>query len=98
MNNNNLVVLRLYTARHAPNSMRAIVNLYALCQQYLTERHQIEVIDVLEEPARALGDGILVTPTLVRLFPEPMMYIIGDLSETAKILTALNLERLDGAG
>jgi circadian clock protein KaiB len=82
---------RLYVADDSPNSMQAISNLHALCGKYLAERHEIEVVDVLREPKRALDDGILLTPTLVKLSPPPIRKIVGNLNQLQPVLLALNL-------
>ncbi len=82
---------RLYVAGDSPNSTQAIANLNALCLQYLQERHEIEIVDVLREPKRALDDGILLTPTLVKLSPPPVRKIIGNLNQLQPVLLALNL-------
>jgi circadian clock protein KaiB len=84
-------VFRLYLANGAPNSVRAFANLYAICRKHFPESHRIEVIDVLKEPMRALAEAILVTPTVVKLFPLPEQQIIGDLSEEEEVLRALGL-------
>ena len=86
------VLLRLYVAGQAPNSGRAIANLKAILKAHLPDRHRLEVVDVLERPERALKDGILVTPTLLKLSPPPSVKIVGDLSETARVLLALGVE------
>jgi circadian clock protein KaiB len=70
-------VFRLYLAGGAPNSVRALANLYAICRRHFPECHRIEVIDVLTEPLRALADAIVVTPTVVKLSPEPPQQIMG---------------------
>ena len=82
---------RLYVAGSAPNSVRALANLYALCRKHFPDSHRIEVIDVLKEPMRALDDVILVTPTLVKVSPDPEQQIIGNLSEEQEVLCALGL-------
>ena len=84
-------VFRLYLAGGAPNSVRALANLYALCRKHFPESHRIEVIDVLKEPMRALAEAILVTPTLVKVSPAPEQQIIGNLSEEEEVLRALGL-------
>ena len=84
-------VFRLYLAGGAPNSVRALANLYALCRTHFPESHRIEVIDVLEEPLRALAEAILVTPTLVKVSPAPEVQIIGNLSDEEEVLRALGL-------
>ncbi len=83
---------RLFIAGETQNSVRAIANLSALCQAYLTGRHEIEVIDVFKEPKRALEDRILMTPTLLKLAPGQKQRIIGTLSDTPTVLAALALE------
>ena len=85
---------RLYIADHAQNSAQAIANLNALCRTHLPERHEIEIVDVLREPKRALVDGIFLTPTLVKLAPSPTRRIIGTLSQLQPVLLALGLEPL----
>jgi circadian clock protein KaiB len=82
---------RLYVTGDSPNSLEAIANLNAICQQHLVRRHEIEIVDVLCEPTRALADGILLTPTLVRFSPAPVRKIIGNLSQTGSALLALGL-------
>jgi circadian clock protein KaiB len=83
---------RLYVAGDAQNSLDAIANLTAICRKYLPGHHDIEIMDVFLEPARALTDGIFMTPTLVKLAPAPIRRIIGNLSKTALVLQALGLE------
>ena len=83
---------RLYVAGESPNSVRAIANLGSICRECLPNAHTIEIVDVLDEPLRPLGDGILVTPTLVKLSPLPVSKIMGDLNERAKVLLALGIE------
>jgi circadian clock protein KaiB len=84
-------VFRLYVAGGAPNSVRALANLYAICRRHFPESHRIEIIDVLQEPLRALAETILVTPTLVKVSPAPEQQIIGNLSEEEEVLRALGL-------
>lgn len=83
---------RLYVAGDAPNSAQALANLTALCRAHLTDRHEIEIVDVFREPKRALIDGIFMTPTLVKLTPSPVQMIVGTLSQTQIVLDALGLE------
>lgn len=82
---------RLYVAGEAPNSTAAVANLRSLCETHLNGRHEIEIVDFLLEPGRALADGVLVTPTLLKLSPPPVRKIIGNLSRTATVLTSLGL-------
>jgi circadian clock protein KaiB len=85
----------LYIAGDERNSVEAIDNLTAICRSYLAGRHQIEIIDVLQEPARALEDGIYLTPTLFKVSPRPLRQIIGTLSQTQTVLQALGLQLND---
>jgi len=82
---------RLYLAGGAPNSVRALANLYAICRKYFPESYRIEIVDIWQDPARALADMILVTPTLVRTSPAPELQIIGNLSDEEEVLRALGL-------
>jgi circadian clock protein KaiB len=84
-----VLVMRLYIAGAAPNSLRAIENLKALCAAHFPERFSLEIVDVLREPLRALADSVLVTPTLVKLAPGAKTRVIGDLSDERKVLPAL---------
>jgi circadian clock protein KaiB len=84
---------KLYVAGDAPNSLQAVANLNAFCREHLPERHKIEIVDVMLDPKRALADGILLTPTLVKLLPAPICKIIGNLSQTQTVLLALGLTK-----
>ena len=84
--------LRLYVAGQTPKSLIALSNLTAFCEQYLAGHYQIEVIDLLEHPDLAQSDQILAIPTLVRHLPLPIRKIIGDLSDTDRVLISLNLQ------
>jgi circadian clock protein KaiB len=81
--------LRLYVAGSAPNSVHAIANAKAICAQHFSSGHKLEIVDLLENPRRALADGILVTPTLLRLLPLPVQRVIGNLSDTDRVLMTL---------
>ena len=85
------VMLRLYVAGTAPNSLRAIANLHALCAEHLPGRSEVEIVDALEEPLRTLDDGVLVTPTLLKLAPGPVRTLIGDLSDRASVLLVIGV-------
>ena len=86
----NLVLqLRLYVAGNAPNSVRAITNARAICDEHFASEHELEIVDLLEHPRRALADGIIVTPTLLKLSPLPAGRVIGNLSDTNRLLLAL---------
>ena len=84
-------VLRLYVAGQTPKCLRAFANLKRICDQYLANRYRIEMIDLLENPALARGDQILAVPTLVRRVPVPVRKIIGDLSNTQRVLAGLDV-------
>jgi circadian clock protein KaiB len=79
-----VIVLRLYIVGGAPNSVQAIANLEAICQEHLKEGYKLEVVDVLEHPGRAMAEGVLVTPSLAKLFPRPEGIDKGDKREAAK--------------
>ncbi len=83
--------LRLYVAGQTPKSMAAFANLKTICEQHLQGKYTIEVIDLLENPKLAKGDQILAIPTLVRKLPPPLRKIIGDLSNTERVLVGLNI-------
>ncbi len=83
--------LRLYVAGQTPKSMTAFANLKKLCEEHLAGKYSIEVIDLLKNPTLAKGDQILAIPTLVRKLPEPVKKIIGDLSNTERVLVGLDL-------
>ena len=85
------VVMRLYISENAPNSVRAIANLAAICKEHLKDRFKLEIIDVLENPLRALADGILVTPSLTKVSPSPAAKIVGNLSDISSVLQALGI-------
>jgi circadian clock protein KaiB len=84
-------LLRLYVAGQTPKCIAAFANLKKICAEFLEDRYQIEVIDLLDNPQLARGDQIIAIPTLVRNLPEPMRKIIGDLSNTEKVLVGLDL-------
>lgn len=83
--------LRLYVAGQTPKSIAALANLKKICEEYLAGKYRIEVIDLLENPQLASGDQILAIPTLVRKLPEPVRKIIGDLSNTERVLVGLDI-------
>ncbi len=86
-------VFRLYVVDEGPGSARAIANLSAICKNHLPDNHQIEIVDLLQDPRRVLSDHILATPTLIKLSPAPVRKIIGDLGQEAKVLLALGLQQ-----
>jgi circadian clock protein KaiB len=83
--------LRLYIAGNTPRAQAAFENLQRICEDHLKGKYEIEVIDLVERPALARGDEIIAVPTLVRELPEPMTKIIGDLSDTERVLVGLQL-------
>ena len=84
-----ILVVRLYIAGGALNSLRALMNLKAICEEYFSKQYQIEVIDIFEDPLRALADKVLVTPMLVKTSPAPIIRLAGDLSQKQTVLLAL---------
>lgn len=85
--------LRLYVAGQTPKSMTALANLKKMCEEHLTGRYKIEVIDLVKNPQLARSDQILAIPTLVRRLPEPMRKIIGDLSNEERVLVGLDVRQ-----
>lgn len=83
--------LRLYVAGQTPKSLAAFANLKKICEEHLAGEYHIEVIDLLKNPQLASGDQILAIPTLVRKLPEPIRKIIGDLSNTERVLVGLDI-------
>ena len=84
--------LRLYVAGQTPRSLTAFRNLKEICEEYLKGQYHIEVIDLMENPTLARGDQILAVPTLVRKLPQPIRKIIGDLSNTERVLVGLDIQ------
>jgi len=83
--------LRLYVAGHTRNSITAFNNLKKICEEHVPGEYHIEVIDLVKNPQLAKGDQILAIPTLVRRLPPPLKKIIGDLSNTVRVLVGLDL-------
>ncbi|HKV93194.1 MAG TPA: circadian clock KaiB family protein [Candidatus Angelobacter sp.] len=88
--------LRLYVAGMTPTSIRAFENLKKLCEEHLHGAYRIQVVDLLEKPMLARGDQIIAVPTLVRRLPTPVKKIIGDLSNTERVLVGLDLRPAGG--
>jgi len=84
-------ILRLYVAGQTPKCLLALVNLKKICEEHLRDRYTIEVVDLLKQPQLAQGDQILAIPTLVKRLPPPVNKMIGDLSNTEKVLVGLDL-------
>src|ERR1041385_2970509 len=87
--------LRLYVAGMTPKSLMAFGNLKQICENHLKGRYSIEVIDLVEQPQLSQGDQVLAIPTLVRKLPQPVRKIIGDLSDTERVLVGLDLRAAD---
>jgi circadian clock protein KaiB len=83
--------LRLYVAGQTPKSATALVNLKRICEEHLKDKYRIEVIDLVKQPQLAQGDQILAIPTLVRRLPKPLHKIIGDMSNTERVLVGLDI-------
>ena len=92
---NGKYVLRLYVADNTRQSIVALRNLEGLCEEHLTGRYRIEVIDLLKYPERAKDDEILAVPTLVRKLPSPIRRVIGNLSNAHRVLVLLDIPSLD---
>lgn len=88
--------LRLYVAGQTTKSLAAMANLKRVCDEHLAGRYEIEVIDLIKNPKLAAGDQILAIPTLVRRLPAPLKRIIGDLSNTEKVLVGLDIRPKTG--
>lgn len=88
---NEYFILRLYVAGQTAKAIAAFANLKAICEEQLEGRYEIEVIDLLENPKLAREDQIVALPTLVRRLPPPLRKVIGDLSNTERVLIGLNL-------
>ena len=88
--------LRLYVAGMTPTSIRAFENLKKLCEEHMHGAYKIQVVDLLERPTLARGDQIIAVPTLVRRLPTPVKKIIGDLSNTERVLVGLDLRPAGG--
>ena len=87
--------LRLYVAGQTPRSLQALSNLKRICEEHLAGQYRVQIIDLLQKPQLAAGDQILAIPTLVRNLPTPIRKIIGDLSNTERVLVGLDLRTPD---
>jgi circadian clock protein KaiB len=85
------VVMVLYVTESGPNSARAAANLEAICKEHLQGNFQLETIDVFQHPQRALADGVVVAPSLAKLFPLPAARIVGNLSDKSGVMRALGI-------
>lgn len=86
-------VLRLYITGQTPRSEQAIGNLQQICDEQLDEQYEVEIIDVLERPQLAEDEKIIATPTLIKQLPPPIRRIIGDLSDTERVVLGLDLRQ-----
>lgn len=84
-------VLRLYVTGQTPRSLRAIQNIRRICEEHLSGRYDLEVIDIYQRPSLAIGEKIIAAPTLVKSLPAPIRRFVGDLSDSEKILFGLDL-------
>jgi circadian clock protein KaiB len=84
--------LRLYVAGQSPKSLKAFANLARLCEEALDSRYEVEIVDLVKHPQLAAGDEIVAIPTLVRRLPPPVRKIIGDLSDTDRVLVCFQLK------
>lgn len=85
------IQLKLYVTGASPNSARAIANLKSICEKHLTNRYDLEIIDVYQQPLNAQSEHIIALPMLVKSFPLPLKRLIGDMSNTEKVLRGLGL-------
>jgi len=90
--NNSKYILKLYITGETPRSRTAVTNLERICQQELGDTYSLEIIDVLRHPSLAENEKIVATPTLIKELPPPLRRIIGDLSNTEKVLLGLDLQ------
>ena len=88
-------ILRLYVTGMTPKSARAIANVRKLCEQYLAGRYELEVIDIYQQPQLVKGEQIIATPTLIKKLPLPLRKLIGDMSDTEKLLVGIDLKHKD---
>jgi len=89
-------VLRLYVTGMTPKSTRAISNLKKICEEHLGGRYDLQVIDIYQQPTLAKGEQIVATPTLIKKLPLPLRKLIGDMSNTEKILLGLDMKKRNG--
>jgi len=84
-------ILKLFVTGILPNSVRAVVNIKAICEKYLKDRYELEIIDIYQQPELAIAEEIIAVPVLIKKFPLPEERVIGDLSDTEKVLKGLHL-------
>ena len=88
-------LLRLYVTGSTPQSMRAIENIKKICEEHLKGRYELEVVDLYQKPNLANGEQIIAAPTLIKKLPQPLRRIIGDMSNTERVLVGLDLRELE---
>jgi circadian clock protein KaiB len=86
-------VLKLYVTGATPNSRKSIENIKKICEEYLEGRYELEVIDIFQQPVLSKGEQIIAAPTLVKKLPLPLRKLIGDLSDTDRVLMGLNIKK-----
>jgi len=84
-------LLKLYVTGMTPRSQRAIENIQVICEEHLKDRYSLEIVDIYQHPTLAEGEQILAAPTLIKKLPEPLRRIVGDLSNTERVLLGLDL-------
>jgi circadian clock protein KaiB len=85
-------VLRLFVTGMTPRSTEAIARLKAICEKYLEGRYELEIIDIYQQPSVAKNEQIIATPTLIKKLPSPLRRLVGDLSDTRRVLLGLNIQ------
>jgi len=86
-------ILRLYVAGQTPKSILAIANIKTICEEHLRGKYRLEVIDLYQQPQLAQGEQIIALPTLIRRIPPPLRRIIGDMSNTERVLVGLDIRK-----
>ena len=86
---------RIYVAGDGPNSTMAIANLKALCREHLADCHEIEIVDLRQEPERALKDRVIMTPLVLKLLPKPARQLIGNLSDGEMVLQTFDMKKTE---
>jgi circadian clock protein KaiB len=85
-------IFRLFVSGILPNSRRAVTNIKAICEQYLRGRYELEIVDIYQQPALAVAEGIVAVPVLIKKFPLPEERMIGDLSDVKMVLEGASIE------
>jgi circadian clock protein KaiB len=90
---NEKYILKLYVTGATPNSVHSIQNIKKICEEYLENRYELEVIDIFQQPVLSRGEQIIAAPTLIKKLPLPLRKLIGDLSDTDRVLMGLNIKK-----